>query len=687
MQKKERSKILSPKNLSIIIGVFIIIFIVLILKFTIIIDALEAKSMNISFFMTDVFHKPEEISKGVYLMEKAKGLRKDVVIFGFDEKSLAELGRFPWKRSVYAKFLENANKSKKRRPTGVLIDVLFTEHSQDKKEDQILAEALRKYKSNTVIDMFADVSNQVPNVSEEIKERLKLIEPLGIPAKDNFPQFVNVVTPPIKEIIKSGVIIAPATSLYGLNPRLASKEADKVARRFALVVKINGRYYPSTVLWLAMLYYKVGLNDVVVNMGKNIILKNATIPKTKTSPERKEDIVIPIDSQGALTINFYGRPGTFQVRPFSDVVNGKISKRFFKKKIVLVGVYAEGLQDIHQTPYGSMFGIEMIANAVTQLLNRDYIKFAPDYINIAIIIFFGLIISYIVGRKSILYSYVSTFILVIAYFFTVIFFFDKYRYVLNLSAPLITGVLTLFTMIAYRILTEEKEKKAIQNMFSNYVSKSVVDELLKHPEKLELGGEDKEITVLFSDIRGFTTLSEKLKPQELVAHLNEYLSAMTDIIFKYEGTLDKYVGDEIMAFWNAPIEQPNHAELACLTALEMMEKLRELNEKWPEDRRLNIGIGINTGIMTVGNMGSKSRMDYTLMGDNVNLGARLEGTNKIYGTNIIISEYTYDKIKDKFLCRELDNIRVKGKKKPVKIYEVIAKMEDVEKLKESMAAA
>ena len=498
---------------------------------------------------------------------------------------------------------------------------------------------------------------------------------------------MNVVTPPIKEIIKSGVIIAPATSLYGLNPRLASKEADKVARRFALVVKINGRYYPSTVLWLAMLYYKVGLNDVVVNMGKNIILKNATIPKTKTSPERKEDIVIPIDSQGALTINFYGRPGTFQVRPFSDVVNGKISKRFFKKKIVLVGVYAEGLQDIHQTPYGSMFGIEMIANAVTQLLNRDYIKFAPDYINIAIIIFFGLIISYIVGRKSILYSYVSTFILVIAYFFTVIFFFDKYRYVLNLSAPLITGVLTLFTMIAYRILTEEKEKKAIQNMFSNYVSKSVVDELLKHPEKLELGGEDKEITVLFSDIRGFTTLSEKLKPQELVAHLNEYLSAMTDIIFKYEGTLDKYVGDEIMAFWNAPIEQPNHAELACLTALEMMEKLRELNEKWPEDRRLNIGIGINTGIMTVGNMGSKSRMDYTLMGDNVNLGARLEGTNKIYGTNIIISEYTYDKIKDKFLCRELDNIRVKGKKKPVKIYEVIAKMEDVEKLKESMAAA
>jgi adenylate cyclase len=230
-------------------------------------------------------------------------------------------------------------------------------------------------------------------------------------------------------------------------------------------------------------------------------------------------------------------------------------------------------------------------------------------------------------------------------------------------------------MIAYRILTEEKEKKVIQGMFSNYVSKSIVDELIKHPEKLELGGEERNITVLFSDIRGFTTLSEKLTSQELVAHLNEYLSAMTDIIFKYEGTLDKYVGDEIMAFWNAPLEQENHAELACLAALEMMSKLHNLNENWPEDRNLNIGIGMNTGLMTVGNMGSKSRMDYTLMGDNVNLGARLEGTNKIYGTNIIISELTYVEIKDQFICRELDNIRVKGKQKPVMIYEVMDKVE------------
>jgi adenylate cyclase len=415
----------------------------------------------------------------------------------------------------------------------------------------------------------------------------------------------------------------------------------------------------------------VGLEDIEVHMGSHVILKNATIPATESAQAQTRDILIPIDSQGTLQVNFYGRQGSFQVRSFSDVVEGRVSSRYFKDKMILVGVYAEGLQDIHQVPYGNMFGIEMIANTVTQLLNRDFITFSSDTITILLILFFGLLISYIVGRKSMLYSYIAIVALSILYFFVVIIVFDQYRFVLNLSAPLITGVLTLFTMIVYRILTEEKEKKAIQGMFSNYVSKSVVEELLKHPEKLELGGEDKEITVLFSDIRGFTTLSENLTPQELVAHLNQYLSAMTDIIFKYEGTLDKYVGDEIMAFWNAPIEQDNHASLAAKSALEMMEVLHSLNRTWPENRKLNIGIGLNTGIMTVGNMGSQSRMDYTLMGDNVNLGARLEGTNKIYGTNIIISEFTYEKIKDQFICRELDNIRVKGKLKPVKIYEIL----------------
>jgi len=231
-----------------------------------------------------------------------------------------------------------------------------------------------------------------------------------------------------------------------------------------------------------------------------------------------------------------------------------------------------------------------------------------------------------------------------------------------------------FTFITvFRVFTEQREKRFIRQTFSKFVSKEVVDVLLQNPEGIKLGGDKMILTVLFSDIRGFTTISEALTPEALVDHLNEYLQAMTDIVFKYNGTLDKYVGDEIMAFWGAPIPQEDHALLACKASVEMMEVLGQLNEKWVSQGkpRLDIGIGLNSGEMVVGNMGSHSRMDYTLMGDNVNLGARLEGTNKVYSTHIIISEFTYEHVKDRIVARELDLIRVKGKELPVKIYELI----------------
>ena len=239
--------------------------------------------------------------------------------------------------------------------------------------------------------------------------------------------------------------------------------------------------------------------------------------------------------------------------------------------------------------------------------------------------------------------------------------------------------MTFLSIVAYRVVTEERDKRRIKIMFGKYVSPAVVDQMMDNPP--ELGGVDKELTVLFSDIRGFTTLSENMSPQALVNHLNTYLTEMTDIILEYDGTLDKYVGDEIMCFWGAPLPQEEHALYACLCALRQMEALRELNKGWPPERRINIGIGVNSGIMTVGNMGSLGRMNYTLMGDNVNLGARLEGTNKQYATNVIISENTYGLVKDKFVVRELDNIRVKGKNKPVLIYELIDSLDGIDHIK------
>jgi len=242
-----------------------------------------------------------------------------------------------------------------------------------------------------------------------------------------------------------------------------------------------------------------------------------------------------------------------------------------------------------------------------------------------------------------------------------------------MSTPLIQTALTYSMLVTYRVVNEQQEKKYIRQTFSKFVSKSVVDELLRDPSKIKLGGDKKILTVLFSDIRGFTSISEKLTPEELVEHLNIYLQGMTDIVINTDGTLDKYIGDAIMAFWGAPIEMSDHSLKACRAALEMMEALKVMNHKWEKEGKpiLDIGIGINTGDMVVGNMGSSSRMDYTLMGDNVNLGSRLEGTNKFYGTNIIISEFTYQYVKDDVIARELDLIRVKGKALPVKIYELI----------------
>jgi adenylate cyclase len=244
-----------------------------------------------------------------------------------------------------------------------------------------------------------------------------------------------------------------------------------------------------------------------------------------------------------------------------------------------------------------------------------------------------------------------------------------------MTYPLLNLVLTYTGITGYRYMTEEREKKKVRGAFQHYLTASVVEQMLKNPEKLRLGGEKKDLTVLFSDIRGFTSISEHMTPEALVKFLNEYLTQMTDIIFKYDGLLDKYMGDAIMAIWGAPLDQPDHAPRACYTALDMVDELRVLQGKWTADGmpRLNIGIGINAGPMVVGNMGSDRRFDYTVMGDSVNLGSRLEGLNKVYGTNIIVSEMTYERVREEILGRELDSVRVKGKDQPVKIYELIVR--------------
>lgn len=399
-----------------------------------------------------------------------------------------------------------------------------------------------------------------------------------------------------------------------------------------------------------------------------------------------EEIKIPIDDQGQMLINFMGLPSfadpemyqTYQVRPFSYYADraapGRLSNRKLNQ-IFMVGPFTQGMAaDQKTTPVGLMFGVEIHANALNTIIMDQFIYEIPSWANALILFVLVMLIAILTSRFSILMSIIITIVLLGVFFFTTLLIFDFTAVLISFWTPFIAMCFTFLSIIVYRVMTEEKDKRRIRNTFGKYVNPKVVDQILSDPP--ELGGVDKNLTVFFSDIRGFTTMSESMAPQDLVNHLNVYLTAMSDLILEYDGTLDKYEGDAIMSFWGAPLEQEDHALRACKSALKQIKALKELNKIWPPEKQINIGIGLNTGIMTVGNMGSIGRMDYTVMGDQVNLGARLEGTNKTYGTNIIISENTYAMVKEYVIVRELDNIRVKGKNKPVLIYELIDLIDD-----------
>jgi adenylate cyclase len=481
--------------------------------------------------------------------------------------------------------------------------------------------------------------------------------------------------------------------------------------QYYIVRKYRDRFIPSITLSLAANYFGVALSNIEVKIGESVRIPSPT----RFNPDSGErypyeiqlipdqfdaegnlvkegvrrpipEISIPIDENGAMMVNYMGpassdSPDGIQTYPirsyagYADKAPGLDRSTWRRSmavgnKIIMVGAFARGMAaDEKTTPFGLMYGIEIHANALNTILMDNFLRKVPPWVDAAILTALVLFVAFLSSRLSTVISFLGIFFLVAAYFITVTLLFDLKSTLIGFSPPAVAMLLTFVSIVVYRAMTEERDKKQIRETFGKYVSPKVVDQLVDDPP--ELGGVDKELTVMFSDIRGFTSISERMTPQELINHLNVYLTAMTDIILESGGTLDKYIGDAIMAFWGAPLRQDDHAERACKAALRQMERLKELNLGWPEPLRINIGIGLNSGIMTVGNMGSPTRMNYTLAGDNVNLGSRLEGTNKEYGTNIIISESTYGHVQDKFVVRELDNIRVKGKNQPVGIYELV----------------
>jgi adenylate cyclase len=376
-----------------------------------------------------------------------------------------------------------------------------------------------------------------------------------------------------------------------------------------------------------------------------------------------------------MMINYQGPVGSYDYVSLGDVVNKHFPAGTFKDKIVLVGATATGIGDLRVTPYGGLDypGVEIHANVIDNILNQKFLVRQADqvFVDFVVIFMFGIPVGMALALVPPKWLW-APLLLLLPFIFGVYWAFTA-GWWLNFIMPAGTLIANSLFVSLNRVLFEEKEKRKVRGAFQQYLSPEVIRRLLENPDMVR--PRKVELSVMFSDIRGFTTISEQLDAQELATLLNGYLTDMTQIVFRNQGTLDKYIGDAVMAFWGAPFEETGHAVKACRAALQMMQRVMELQQRWKSEGKplLDIGLGINTGIASVGNMGSNLRYGYTAMGDAVNLASRLEGLNKEYGTHIIISEYAYAAARaPDFLFRELDVIRVKGKVQPVTIYELVA---------------
>ncbi|HYL86924.1 MAG TPA: adenylate/guanylate cyclase domain-containing protein [Candidatus Angelobacter sp.] len=380
------------------------------------------------------------------------------------------------------------------------------------------------------------------------------------------------------------------------------------------------------------------------------------------------------DGRGQLLINYQGPWGTFPHYSIVDVLQKKFAPGTFQGKLVLIGATATGIGDLRATPFGgtNFPGVEIHANVIDNILNDRFLKRGAKQalIDVLLILAFGIPLGIWMALVSPRWMWFGAGLLLPLVAVDYAAFLRGWW--LNFTLPAMTLTSNVVLVSLYRALFEEKEKRRVRAIFEQYLSPEVIRRRMVNPDLVK--PKKTEVTVMFSDIRGFTTISEKLDAQDLALFLNQYLSDMSNLVFEHQGTLDKFIGDAVMAFWGAPYEEPGHATKACKTALRMMDHVRAMQKKWQEEGKphLDIGIGLNTGVASVGDMGSVRRKAYTALGDSVNLSSRLEGLNKDYGTHILINETTYAAASnDGFVFRELDLIRVKGKLQPVTIYELI----------------
>lgn len=596
--------------------------------------------------------------------------------------------KWPWPRSVFARVIRNLNRAGAK---AIGIDIVMSSPDQtNKQNDSDMVAAIRQYKNVVVAGKLPDVSNT------------KLVKKLDDGSQVEVDQGVQVAK---KEENYQSVYFKADSSVGIVN---VVNDGDGVYRRYApfYLYNTNDSLIPS-------------FGFAVVN--KYFGLPGLNLAAIKPTAFDLNGVKIPKYDRISTLLNYYGPFKSFKYYDLLDIVDdaefktseelqyetdlntfddpdfGIINQNIFKDKIVLIGSTMPEDKDILPISYAIgdkegdnlIAGVEIHATAIQNILSKNFLYAQPRWVEILITIalvfmvfFFSSMLKEfklkIDGLLLEIINFVLVFGLLVGYRFVSFYMFNNHNYVMNLVSANGAIIMGYMGSTAYHFIMERRQKGMIKGMFSQYVNASIVDELITNPANMKLGGQRKQITVFFSDIAGFSTFSENKEPEDLISFLNEYLSAMTKCVFDNRGTLDKYIGDAVMAFWGAPAPIQDHAYQACKTALEMQKVVNELNEKWQAEGQPHIlaRMGINTGDMVVGNVGGTQRFDYTVMGDNVNLGSRLEGANKEYGTKIMIADTTYEQVKDLFITRELDYLVVKGRTKPIKVYELVGFLDE-----------
>lgn len=609
----------------------------------------------------------------------------DIVLVEINDLSIRDLapvaGRWPWPRVLQSNLIDFIARG---RPRVIAYDVILTEQTKGTfpfldhdwtgmESDAALVKSVRNA-GNVIL-----LANSVDPGTGEKQE----------PNSAPWPGPEYKLGPTIEQ---RPLILPPYAGLSdaaaGLGHNFLAFDPDGPARRMAPFVRSGDRYLPS--LGIAAALQAGGFKpEEVALTGDAIRVRDRAIPLIATTVRDSfegaathDQLTTLINFRAPTTLPNGERPyKTYEARhllisedQLASDVKPLVDPAVFKDKIVFVGLNAAGLLDVFGTPFGSdatMPGIQLHASMADSLLANRFIHMAAPRTRIASVVVGALAVGFVSAFLPFAAAAAVTALMLGAWTWFSVHAFKGGLW-LNLIQPLATGSIALFIGTAYQYFVEDREKRKMKRLFGRYVSRDVYEQLVAHPELAELGGKRREMTVLFSDIRGFTTVTEKGNPEELVAQLNEYFSRMVETVFRHKGTVDKFVGDMVMALFGAPLDDVDHAEHAVQAAIDMVRELGELNKSWAARgmAQLDIGVGVNSGEMIAGNIGSSAIMSYTVIGDNVNLGSRLESLNKEYKTRIIISDATRSRLTNLYDLRPLGNVTVKGKSKAVAIYEL-----------------